>query len=75
MFTDQLVDVETQTIFDWNYIKTVKGSSRKGPTPLWYKTVQISICRKNSSKFNQTQANKQWIKFHPNIYDEISKDK
>ena len=25
MFTDQLVDVETQTIFDWNYIKTVKG--------------------------------------------------
>ena len=34
MFTDQLVYVETQAIFDWNYIKTVKEISRKGPTPL-----------------------------------------
>ena len=29
MFTDQLVDAETQTILDWNYIKTVKGPSCK----------------------------------------------
>ena len=75
MFIDQLINTETQTILDWNYIKAVKGPSRKGPTPLWYKKVLENICKRNSPNLNHKWEDKQWTKCHPDIYEDITKDR
>ena len=39
MFIDQIIDTELKTLLKWDLIKTLNESSRKGPRPLWFKTI------------------------------------
>src|SRR5438552_4936109 len=74
MFIDQLIDTDLKTMLKWKFIKIVGKESRRGPKPIWYKTI-VKKLTTNGVKLKQNWEDLTWIKNNLAFNGEITRDK
>ena len=74
MFIDQLIDTDLKTMLRQKFIKIVEKKSRRGPEPIWYKTI-VKKLTTNGVKLKQNWEDLPWIKNNLAFNGVITRDK